>query len=166
MRKRNVIRRVAGKAVRFLIAAIVMWHLAEAATISITGSWSRVIGAGDLQGGAGSDLNPSYQSAANQLTMGVSTTGQRTWRVDVHRIDSGWNAAFQLFIRRTNNGTGGNGSVSGGTAYLQITTTSQAFVTGQGNRTGITLQEQLNGVSASASARAYTTTIQFTVVDT
>ena len=166
MRKRNVMRRVAGKAVRFLIAAFVAWHLAQAADITIIGNWSLMIGAADLQGGPGSDLNPSYQSAANQITMDVTTRGQWTWRVDVNRIDSGWNAAFQLFIRRTNNGTSGNGSVSGGTAYLQITTTSQTFVTGQGDRRGITLQERLDGVSVSVPPATYTTTIQYTVVDT
>lgn len=160
-------RQVAGKAVRFLFAASVAWNLAQAATyITISGSWVRVIGTGDLQGGAGSDLNPSYQSAADQITMDVTTLGQWTWRVDVNRIDSGWNAGFQLFIRRTSGGTSGNGSVSGGTAYLQITTTSQAFVTGQGDRRGITLQKRLDGVSVSIPSGMYTTTIQYTVVDT
>jgi hypothetical protein len=79
-------RRAAGKAVRFLIAAFVAWHLAEAATIMISGSWSRVIGPADLQGGRGSDLTATYQSATNQITMAVSDNAN--WRVDVRRIDT------------------------------------------------------------------------------
>jgi hypothetical protein len=157
-------RRVAGKAVRFLLAAFVAWHLAQAATITISGSWSRVIGAGDLTGGPGSDLTATYESATNQITMVVRDNAN--WRVDVRRIDTIWHANFVLSIRRTNNGTAGNGWVAGGTTYLQITTMSQTFVTGRRNRRGITLQERLDGVSVSIPVATYTTTIQFTVVDT
>lgn len=164
MRKRNVMRRVARKAVRFLLAAFVAWHLAQAATITISGSWSRVIGAGDLTGGPGSDLTATYESATNQITMVVRDNAN--WRVDVRRIDTIWHANFVLSIRRTNNGTAGNGWVAGGTTYLQITTMSQTFVTGRRNRRGITLQERLDGVSVSIPVATYTTTIQFTVVDT
>ena len=165
MRKRNVMRPVAGTAVRFLLAAFVAWNLAQAATITITGSWSRVIGAGDLTGGPGSNLTATYTSATNQVLMGVTGAGNRNWRVDVRRIDTIWHADFVLSIRRTNNGTAGPGTVTGGTNYLQITATSQTFVTGRRNRTGITLQERLNGVSVSIPATAYTTTILFTVVE-
>jgi hypothetical protein len=157
-------RRVARKAVRFLLAAFVAWHLAQAATITISGSWSRVIGAGDLTGGPGSDLTATYESATNQITMVVRDNAN--WRVDVRRIDTIWHANFVLSIRRTNNGTAGNGWVAGGTTYLQITTMSQTFVTGRRNRRGITLQERLDGVSVSIPVATYTTTIQFTVVDT
>jgi len=165
LRKRNVMRPVAGTAVRFLLAAFVAWNLAQAATITITGSWSRVIGAGDLTGGPGSNLTATYTSATNQVLMGVTGAGNRNWRVDVRRIDTIWHADFVLSIRRTNNGTAGPGTVTGGTNYLQITATSQTFVTGRRNRTGITLQERLNGVSVSIPATAYTTTILFTVVE-
>ena len=158
-------RPVAGTAVRFLLAAFVAWNLAQAATITITGSWSRVIGAGDLTGGPGSNLTATYTSATNQVLMGVTGAGNRNWRVDVRRIDTIWHADFVLSIRRTNNGTAGPGTVTGGTSYLQITATSQTFVTGSRNRTGITLQERLDGVSVSIPATAYTTTILFTVVE-
>ena len=164
MRKRNVMRRVAGSAVRLLLAAFVAWHLAQAATITITGSWSRVIGAGDLTGGPGTNLTATYTSAANQVLLGVTTTGVN-WRVDVRRIDTIWHANFVLSIRRTGFGSG-TGSVTGGGGFQAITTTSQAFVTGSGNRAGIQLQERLGGVSVSIPAATYTTTIVYTVVDT
>ncbi len=167
MRKRRFLRRVAGKAVRFLLAASVAWNLALAANINISGSWFRVIGAGDLQGGAGSSLASTYESAADQVSLSVTGAGSATtWRVDVRRVDSNWHADFVLSIRRTNNGSGGSGSVSGGTTYLQITTTSQTFVTGRRNRSGIALQERLGGVSVSIPVMAYTTTIEYTLVET
>lgn len=165
MRERMVTRGVAGKAVVFLLAAFLAWHLAQAATITISGSWSRVIGAGDVQGGPGGNLAPTYASSANQVRMNVMNPPARSWRVDVCRIDTLWHPDFVLSIRRTNNGLNGNGQVFGGTNYLQITTTNQTFVTGRGTRRIITLQEQLGGVSVSIPVGTYTTTIQFTAVD-
>jgi len=164
LRKQNVMRRVAGSAVRLLLAAFVAWNIAQAATITITGSWTRVIGAGDLTGGPGTNLTATYTSATNQALMAVTTTGVN-WRVDVLRIDSIWHANFVLSIRRTGTGSG-TGSVTGGGGFQAITTTSQTFVTGSGNRTGIQLQERIGGVSVSIPAATYTTTIQYTVVDT
>ena len=163
MRKRNAARRAAGKAARFLLAALAAWSVARAASLSISGSWTRVIGAGDLQAGPGSELTATYTSATNQVTMSVGAVGN--WRVDVRRIDAVWHADFTLSIRRTNNGTSGPGTVSGGTTYLAITTTNQAFVTGNRSRGGITLQEQLSGVSIAIPPGTYTTTVQYTATD-
>ena len=163
--RQNIARRVGRATVLFLTGAFILLNFAGAANITITGTWSRVIGSGDLTGGAGSNLTATYTSATNQITMGLTTSGQQSWRVDVLRIDASWSASFQLSIIRTNNGTAGSGGVAGGTTYLVITTTSQTFVTGYGTRSGITLQERLSGVSVSIPAATYTTTIQYTAVD-
>lgn len=159
-------KRVGRKVIFLLFAAFVLWRFVQAATITVTGTWFRTIGSADLQAGPGSNLTATYSSATNQITMGLATTGALPWRVDVRRIDSLWHANFVLSIRRTNNGTGGTGTVSGGTTYLQITTINQTFVTGSGTRTGITLQERLGGVSVQIPPATYTTTIQYTAVDT
>jgi hypothetical protein len=153
-----------GKAALFLTAVLTLLVLAEAANININGIWSWNIGPGDLQGGPGSNLNTTYTSAPSQVRMSVTGAGNRAWRVDVLRIDSNWHADFVLDIRRTGSGWG-PGTVSGGTTYLTISTMSQTFVTGSGNRAGIPLQERLSGVSVSIPVAAYTTTIQYTVVD-
>lgn len=160
---RVMMRRAATKVAFPLIAVFTLLVFAEAANITITGSWSLSIGSGNLQGGAGSNLTATYTSATNQVTMAVTTT-LTNWRVDILRIDSNWNANLVLSIRRTSSGTG-TGTVSGGTTYLTITTTSQTFVTGSGNRSGIALQERIGGVSVSIPPGTYTTTIQFTAVD-
>jgi len=162
--RQNFARRVGRVTVLFLTGAFILLNFAGAANITITGTWSRVIGSGDLTGGAGSNLTATYASATNQVLMGVTTT-LTNWRVDIRRIDTNWHANFVLSIRRTGTGSG-TGTVSGGTNYITITTTSQTFVTGSGNRSGIQLQEQLGGVSVSIPVNTYTTTIQYTVVDT
>jgi len=162
--ERVKMRWVVGKAALFLTAALTLLVLAEAANITIVGIWSWTVGPGDLQGGPGSELNTTYESPANQVTMSVRGSGNIGWRVEVLRIDSNWHANFLLDIRRTGSGRG-PGTVSGGTTYLTITTMSQSFVTGSGNRWGIPLQERLSGVSVSIPPATYTTTIQYTVVD-
>jgi hypothetical protein len=147
-----------------MAAALALLILAEAANITITGTWAPMIGAGDLLDGPGSGLAATYESPADQITMRISGAGNQAWRVDVLRIDSVWHPDLVLSIRRTGYGRG-RGTVAGGTVYLPVLTTSQTFVTGSGNVSGIPLQERLSGVSIAIPVGAYTTTIQYTVVD-
>jgi len=163
--RQNIVWRVGRGTVLFLTWTFMLLTFAEAANITITGSWSLVIGAGDLTGRPGTNLTAAYNSATNQVLMGVTTGAGLTWRVDVLRIDSHWHANLVLSIRRTGTGSG-TGTVTGGGGFQAITTTSQTFVTGSGNRAGIQLQERLGGVSVSIPADTYTTTVQYTVVDT
>jgi hypothetical protein len=164
LRDKNVICQVAKKAALLLLAVFVLLKIVEAASVNINGQWSLTIGLGNLQGGAGSDLTSTYQSPSGQVTMDVAPGGKKPWSISVARVDSSWNMNFVLSIMRTGSGSG-SGTVSGGTAYLTITTTNQTFVTGTGSLTGIPLQEQLGGVSVSIPPASYSTTIQFTATD-
>ncbi len=157
-------RRHMGKAALVLSATLGLLGLVEAANIVVRGAWSWTIGPGDLQAGPGSELVGTYESSPDQVTMNVTGAGQGAWRVDAQRIDSHWHVDLILNIRRTGSGRG-PGTVSGGTAYLTITTMTKAFVTGSGNRSGIPLQEQLRGVSVSIPAATYATTVLYTIVD-
>lgn len=158
-------RQIVRQTALLLISCFLLFNFAEPANISISGNWSRIIDASDLQSGPGSDFNPAIESATDQIVMGITGAGGRSWRVDVSRIDTNWHANFVLSIRRTNGGTGGPGSVSGGLTYLEILPTNQTFVTGQSNRTGITFQERLEGLSVSIPPGTYTTTVRFTVTE-
>ena len=151
-----------------LLATLAFYTIVGAAiVITVTGSWSLSIGQANLQGAAGSDLTTYYESSTNQLTMAVSGTGGHTWRVDVRRVDSTWHANFDLYIKRTNGGTAGKGSLyAGGTEYGLITTSAQTFWTGINDRSGIYLQEKLDGVSCAVPAASYSTTVYFTLVQT
>jgi hypothetical protein len=161
----NTGQRVGRGMVLFLIVASLLLNFAEAANITITGSWALTIVVGDLTGRPGTNLTANYNSATNQVLMDVTTGAGMAWRVDVLRIDTHWTALVTLSIRRTGTGSG-TGTVTGGGAFMAITTTSQTFVTGTGNRAGIQLQERISGVSVSIPADIYTTTVQYTVVDT
>jgi len=151
-----------------LLATLAFYTVLEAViAITVTGSWSLSVGQANLTGGAGSNLTTYYESSTSQLTMAISGSGGHTWRVDVKRVDSTWHANFGLYIKRTNGGTSGKGSLyAGGTEYGLITTSDQTFWTGINDRAGIYLQEKLDGVSCAIPAASYSTTIYFTVVQT
>ena len=135
--------------------------------ITVTGSWTQTIDKSNLTGGAGTVLTSTYTSAQNVNL--VSITGAKNkndnWQVNIQRIDTTWNSSLQIFARRTSNGTG-TGSVSGGQAYIQVTLNNSVFFSGAGNMNNISVQLQLTGASLQISPNQYTTTIQYTVIDT
>jgi hypothetical protein len=159
------------KAVALAFFALILVSSIQAINITVTGSWTLLITSSNLTGSAGSELTSYYESATNQLSMAIGGAGTgsntHTWRVDVRRVDTAWHASFGLYIKRTNAGLSGQGSVNaGGTVYGLITTSNQTFWTGRGNRAGIHLQEKLDGVSCAIPAASYSTTVYFTVVQT
>lgn len=128
--------------------------------IDVTGSWSVTIDASDLQSGAGSDLNPSYESASNAVTIDINGGKKDTWRVDVKRVDTKWHGNFHLYVRRTS-----NGGLSGGTSYKEVTDTDQGFFSGDFRKT-VDIQLKLGGVSVQIPPATYITTVYYTVVQT
>jgi hypothetical protein len=146
-----------------MLAGIALAAFLGAATLSVTGSWTVSIGQANLSGAAGSDLTSTYASSTSAATMGVSAFLQN-WRIDVYRQSTTWNAALHIWVKRTNSGTSGTGTYSGGTTFLDLTTTSQTWMTGSGSRSGFTLQFQLTGVSCAVPAASYSTTIVYTIV--
>ena len=133
-----------------------------AASIVVSGSWAETIDASDLQAGAGSDLIGTYESSANEVRIRI--TASANWQVDVRKSDTTWHANFQLYVRRTSDGTG-KGSVSGGTTYQEVTTTDQSFFTGDQNRNNVDVQLRLTGVSVQIPPNTYTTTVNYTITD-
>jgi hypothetical protein len=84
--------------------------------------------------------------------------------VDVKKSDTNWHANFQLYVRRTSDGSG-SGSISGGTSYQEITDTDQSFFNGTLDRSNITGQLELTGVTVQIPVDTYTTTVYYTVVE-
>lgn len=132
--------------------------------ITSSGNWAQTIAEANLQGGAGSgtDLTATYTSATNASVINItSSTG--SWTVSIKRSGAtGWHANFNLYAQRTSAGTG-SGTISGGTTYQLITTTSTSFFTGTLTRSGMNIQYQLTGVSLTVAPAAYTQTLTFTV---
>jgi hypothetical protein len=163
-KSRNRTARRLRAAVLTPLAAITLAAVLGAATLTVTGSWTVSIGQANLSGVAGSDLTATYASATNAATLGVSSALYQNWRIDVYQQNTTWYAAMHIWVKRTNNGTFGTGTYSGGTTFIDLNATSQTFMTGNGNRSGFTLQFQLTGVSCAVPAQSYATTVVYTIV--
>lgn len=156
-----------GRALFFAVLLLSFVTAAQAIDISATGGWSETINEADLVSGAGSDLFDSYESATDASVIDITNAVDKkdNWRVDVRRVDGGgWHGDFTVYVKRTSNGNG-QGSVSGGLSYIEITTTDTEFFSGAGNLWNIDVQYQLTGMSIYVLPNNYSTTVVFTVVD-
>ena len=135
-----------------------------AISIGVSGSWFETIDENDLVGGPGSDLQSTYESAADQVSIDIEGADSQSWRVDVRKIDTDWHGDLGLYVRRTSDGTG-DGQITGGTSYEQVTDTYQELFSGDRDRSGINLQLMLDGVSAGLPCGNYLTTVYYTVVE-
>jgi hypothetical protein len=133
--------------------------------LNLTGKWSEIINSDDLQDGAGSDFNTSFESASDKVTMDILGIASPSdpWQVDVKKIDLKWSNDFHFSIRMAFIGTG-DGSITGGLVYQEITNDPLPFFSGSGNRVGINFQQKLEGVSATNLAGKYSITIMYTFV--
>jgi hypothetical protein len=156
-----------GRAFFLLVPFLLFLARAEAIDLSASGGWSETINEFDLVSGAGSDLVDTYESATDATSMTISNcTGDTdNWRLDVRRIDdAGWHGDFTLYVQRTSDGAG-TGSVSGGLSYIEVTTTDTQLFSGAGDRSNISIQYKLTGMSINVLPATYTETMTFTVVD-
>lgn len=135
--------------------------------ITVTGSWTQSVDKNNLTGGPGTDITGTFTSAqnANLITISGAKNKNDNWQINIKRINTAWNGSLQIFAIRTSSGTG-KGSVSGGQAYIQVTTNDTIFFTGAGNRNGIQIQFQLTGASLQIAPSQYSATIQYTIIDT
>ena len=138
---------------------------AEAIDIAAVGSWSLSVTSADLVAGAGSDLKSDYESAVDAVSISISATAGAldSWRVDVKKVDTNWQGNLILYIKRTSDGTGG--SISGGTAYQEVTDINTSFFSGSDDVSGVKAQLKLSGVSIQIPIDTYTTIVYYTVVD-
>jgi hypothetical protein len=134
----------------------------RAADITVAGDWFRTIDKTDLTAGAGSDLASQYESATGVTTVSIANTSGATWRVTARRSDATWNSNVSLWVKRTSDGSG-SGSISGGTTYVQLSALDTEVFSGTGDRSNVTLQFKLTGMSKSVAPGTYSTTVIYTV---
>jgi hypothetical protein len=90
------------------------------------------------------------------------------WTVHVHQsVTSNWDSSLKLSVQRTGTGTG-LAILSGGTSYIQLSSTSQPFFSGlltlfSGNRDNIPIQYKIEGLSVMLPVKTYTTTVMYTI---
>ena len=160
-RKRKIIL----VAVIFLVLPLLL-QAAPKVSIRTNGRWRMTIGTTDLTGGAGSDFPGFFESALNEITIDITKliTPTTQWRLDVRRVDSNWHANLRLYVLRTTDGTG-DGTISGGAVYQEVTTVDQSFFTGMDDRNNITLQLRLEGMPAQVPEDTYLTDVYYTVTE-
>lgn len=124
---------------------------ADAVTITVTGSWNLTINADDLQGGAGTDLEPVYRSASDQIRLDIQAAG--SWRVDVRKNDTNWHSNFVLRVRKT---SGRQNPV------VTVGDTDTEFFSGNGDRTP-RVRVILRNVSIAIPPDTYVTTVIYTL---
>lgn len=140
---------------------------ADAIDIWISGSWNETIDKNDLTAGPGTDLVAACTSSqnVNLITVSGAKNKNDNWQVSVKRIDTTWDNRMQLFVRRTSGGSG-TGSASGGEAFIQVSQNDVTFFTGAGNLNNIRVQLQLTDASLQIPMNQYTSTVQYTIIDT
>lgn len=158
-----------GRVFFMLCALFLFFHPAlpvRAATLSSAGSWVQNISSSDLTFGAGSDLTDTYTSANVTTTLEVSGCVDETeeWQISIKRVDQIWDSAkFVLAAQRTSEGTGAGTITGGDSSFQEVTTSDALFITGRGDRSGITIQYQLTGVSIQILPDNYSTAVEFTI---
>jgi len=145
-----------------LISVLLACTSAWAADITVSGEWIRTVTASDLTAGAGSDLVSEQTSSAGTVTLALTATGGGAWRIKVRHAPSPWNGNLTLWVRRTSDGTGA-GSLSGGSGYVQLTALDTDFFSGAGDRSNISLQYKLSGLSKTVSPDTYQSAVVFTI---
>lgn len=143
------------------IFVLALCAAAHAADIVTTGNWVETISSADLVAGAGSGIvNP--ESTSGVTTLSVSST-LVTWRVKARLSGGNWNGNVSIWIKRTSGGSG-LGTISGGTGYVQLTGTDQELFSGTLDRSSISLQMKVAGLTPAVTPGTYQSPIIFTVV--
>ncbi|KAA6183066.1 hypothetical protein F2Q65_16650 [Thiohalocapsa marina] len=135
---------------------------ALAADLTLLGDWSKALGTQDLSGGAGTDFPAAFESSATQATIDVTNTGGAAWTLWVRQDQAMLPPAVGLSVRRSSDGSG-QGSISGGSAYLTPDFQEQILCSGVGDRSGIGLQFRLSGISISQPPGSFGATLGYRV---
>jgi hypothetical protein len=114
---------------------------------------------------AGKNYEHIETSSASQTLLKVNAL--IGWSISAHlSTTSNWDSSLKLYVQRTGNGTG-IAIVSGGTTYMQLSSTPQVFFTGLLNllahRDNIPIQYKIEGLSVMLPVKTYTTTVTYTI---
>lgn len=114
---------------------------------------------------AGKNYEHIETSSASQTLFKVNAL--LAWSITAHlSTTSNWDSSLKLYVQRTGNGTG-IAILSGGTTYIQLTSTPQLFFSGLLNlfahRDNIPVQYKIEGLSVMLPVKTYTTTVTYTI---
>jgi hypothetical protein len=144
-----------------LFALLALPALAHGADLTSSGDWVESITAANLVAGAGSDLQPQFESFPGITTLAISTA-PGAWTLRARLGGSGGHSDVTVYVKRTSGGSG-SGSISGGTAYLALTGSDAELFSGTADRGSISLQFKLTGLSRKVAPATYLSSVIFTV---
>lgn len=135
--------------------------MAQGADLSSSGDWVETVNATHLVSGAGSDLQPQFESISGVTTLTI-TNAPGSWTLRVRLAGSGGHGDVTVSVKRTSSGSG-TGTIVDGSAYMPLTGSDAVLFSGTEDRSGISLQFKLTGLSRNVSPASYLSSIIFTV---
>lgn len=147
---------------RSAVLAIGLAVAANAADIVSSGDWYETITAANLSAGAGSDLVAQIESVSGVTTLTISNA-PGAWSLVARRSSTTWHADLAVSVKRVSDGSG-SGSIAGGAAYVELTGSDIEIFTGTEDRSDISLQLKLTGLSKDVAPDTYASSIIFTVL--
>ncbi len=144
-----------------LLSLFALTSLTHGADLTSSGDWFESISAANLLAGAGSNLQPNFESVSG-VTMLTISDASGPWTLRARLAGGGGHGDVTVSVKRTSGGSG-SGSISGGTAYLALTGSDAELFSGSENRSSLSLQFKLTGLSPAVSPATYLSSIIFSV---
>ncbi len=154
----------------FIILLLFTLAHSQEVTLRVDGNWTRNIGSADLTGGAGSDLQSTYNSSNDgaAISMDISKSPwwlylfvRWNWRIDVNYEIMNWHPNMQLWVRRT----GQESDIYDGMNFQQVTTNPTYFISGNRNHYNVPLEYELRGISVYIPVDQYQVTVVYTITE-
>ena len=155
--------------INFIIPLLILLSAfsVKSQSLNITGSWSIFVPSSSISE-VGNDYNTTLTSSLNQTLLDISVPVTNvSWRVDVHKQDSFWNASLILWVHKTGDGLGVLGSSIlpvGFTSYQQVSNLEQLFFTGTKNHINIPVQYEIQGLSVLIPSENYNMNVIYTLI--
>lgn len=146
---------------RATLLLILFGQLANGADLTSMGDWVETITATNLVAGAGSDLQPQFESISG-VTMLTISNAPGAWTLRARLSGTGSHGDVSVQVKRTSTG-GGTGSIDGGTAYIELSGLDSEIFSGTESRGSISLQFKLTGLSCRVTPETYLSSIIFTI---
>src|SRR6476620_9806394 len=150
---------------QILVTILLLCSIARGENMTGIGNWTFSLSAANLTNGAGSNFLGSAESISGTTVLSLGGVGSQTWTVVARRGAGTWDSGVTILVRRTSDGTGpGNGTISGGQSYIELTTSNTILFTGNKARDGVTIQYKVMGLSVRTPAATYTSPVIFSIL--
>jgi hypothetical protein len=157
------------KKITLFIALLLGSFSVKSQRISANQGWSVVIPVGTITE-AGNDYTTLAISPIAQTLIDFKTGSANSYAISVQKVDIDWHPNLTLWVQRNGDGSGSGGQnvpMTGGTPFIQVTNTPQAFffdASGAShNRNNVPIQYRILGYSVLLPVKTYTTTVVYTI---